>query len=97
MAMGIDFSGIVEAKPCQLSDFKGKAIAIDGYNSLYQFLSSIRQRDGTPLMDTKMRVTSHLSGAFQRTASLLEKGQNCFLFLLGQTHNRNIMGHFFNM
>ena len=72
--MGLDISGIVKAKPCQLKDFKGKAIAIDGYNSLYQFLSSIRQRDGTPLMDTKMRVTSHLSGAFQRTASLLETG-----------------------
>jgi len=72
--MGIDFSGIVEARPCQLKDFKGRAIAIDGYNSLYQFLSSIRQRDGTPLMDSKMRVTSHLSGAFQRTASLLEVG-----------------------
>ncbi len=72
--MGIDFSGIVEARPCQLKDLKGKAIAIDGYNSLYQFLSSIRQRDGTPLMDSKMRVTSHLSGAFQRTASLLEVG-----------------------
>ena len=72
--MGLDISGIVEARPCQLKDFKGKAIAIDGYNSLYQFLSSIRQRDGTPLMDSKMRVTSHLSGAFQRTASLLETG-----------------------
>ena len=72
--MGIDFSGIVETRPCQLKDLKGKAIAIDGYNSLYQFLSSIRQRDGTPLMDSKMRVTSHLSGAFQRTASLLEVG-----------------------
>jgi len=54
--MGIDFSGIVETRPCQLKDLKGKAIAIDGYNSLYQFLSSIRQRDGTPLMDSKMRV-----------------------------------------
>ena len=72
--MGLDISGILEAKPCQLKDLKGKAIAIDGYNSLYQFLSSIRQRDGTPLMDSKMRVTSHLSGAFQRTASLLEVG-----------------------
>ncbi len=72
--MGLDISGIVEARPCQLKDFKGKAVAIDGYNSLYQFLASIRQRDGTPLMDSKMRVTSHLSGAFQRTASLLEQG-----------------------
>jgi flap endonuclease-1 len=72
--MGIDLSDIVEPKQCALKDFKGRAIAIDGYNALYQFLSSIRQADGTPLMDSKGRITSHLSGTFQRTANLLEFG-----------------------
>jgi flap endonuclease-1 len=72
--MGIDLSDIVEPKQCALKDFKGRTIAIDGYNALYQFLSSIRQADGTPLMDSKGRITSHLSGTFQRTANLLEFG-----------------------
>jgi flap endonuclease-1 len=72
--MGIDLSDIVQAAPCALKDFKGRAIAIDGYNALYQFLSSIRQADGTPLMDSRGRITSHLSGTFQRTANLLEQG-----------------------
>jgi len=36
--------------------------AIDAFNTLYQFLSIIRQKDGTPLMDRQGRVTSHLSG-----------------------------------
>ena len=36
--------------------------AIDAYNALYQFLSIIRQPDGTPLKDKEGRVTSHLSG-----------------------------------
>ena len=36
--------------------------AVDAHNALYQFLSIIRQPDGTPLMDTKGRITSHLSG-----------------------------------
>ncbi len=72
--MGIDLSDLVEPRPSALKDFKGRAVAIDGYNALYQFLSSIRQADGTPLMDSKGRITSHLSGTFHRTANLLEAG-----------------------
>ncbi|PKL60399.1 MAG: flap endonuclease-1, partial [Methanomicrobiales archaeon HGW-Methanomicrobiales-4] len=48
--------------------------AIDAYNALYQFLSIIRQPDGTPLMDKGGRVTSHLSGIFFRTTNFLEQG-----------------------
>jgi flap endonuclease-1 len=48
--------------------------AIDAHNALYQFLSIIRQPDGTPLMDREGRVTSHLSGIFFRTIHFLEKG-----------------------
>ncbi len=72
--MGIDLSDIVEPKPCALKDFKARSIAIDGYNALYQFLSSIRQANGMPLTDSKGRITSHLSGTFHRTANLLEAG-----------------------
>lgn len=72
--MGIDLSDLVESRQSALRDFKGRAVAIDGYNALYQFLSSIRQADGTPLMDSKGRITSHLSGTFHRTANLLEAG-----------------------
>jgi flap endonuclease-1 len=72
--MGVDISDIVGGSTCTLDELKGRKIAIDGYNTLYQFLSSIRQPDGTPLMDSKGRVTSHLSGTFQRTANLLEAG-----------------------
>ena len=53
---------------------QGKAIAIDAYNVLYQFLSIIRQPDGTPLMDAHGNVTSHLSGIFYRTIELLDYG-----------------------
>ncbi|NLX48762.1 MAG: flap endonuclease-1 [Methanospirillum sp.] len=48
--------------------------AIDAHNALYQFLSIIRQPDGTPLVDADGRITSHLSGLFFRTAKLLEMG-----------------------
>lgn len=57
-----------------LEELKGKVVAIDGYNALYQFLAIIRQPDGTPLKDSRGRITSHLSGIFYRTANLLEAG-----------------------
>ena len=48
--------------------------AVDAHNALYQFLSIIRQPDGTPLMNSSGRVTSHLSGILFRTVNFLEKG-----------------------
>ena len=72
--MGVDLSDVVPRAGRRLEDFQGKAIAIDAHNALYQFLSSIRQPDGTPLQDRKGRVTSHLSGLLYRTANLVEAG-----------------------
>ncbi len=57
-----------------LKAFEGKRVALDGFNSLYQFLTAIRGPDGRPLMDSKGNVTSHLSGLFYRTINLLENG-----------------------
>jgi len=48
--------------------------AIDASNALYQFLTIIRQPDGTPLMDRTGHVTSHLSGILFRTTNFMEKG-----------------------
>ncbi len=55
-----------------LEELAGKRIAIDAYNTIYQFLSIIRQPDGSPLTDMKGRVTSHLSGLLYRTSNLLD-------------------------
>jgi flap endonuclease-1 len=72
--MGLNIREIIPRKEIEISDLKGKTICVDAFNTLYQFLSSIRQVDGTPLMDRKKRVTSHLSGIFYRNISLLEDG-----------------------
>ena len=72
--MGVDISDLIEAKQISLEDLTGRSIAVDAFNTLYQFLSMIRQRDGTPLMDRDGHVTSHLSGLFFRSAALLEIG-----------------------
>jgi len=72
--MGLQIGGIVLRKALEFKELKGKIIAVDAYNAIYQFLSSIRQPDGTPLMDSKRRTTSHLSGLFYRNVALLSEG-----------------------
>ncbi len=72
--MGVDLSSIVERETLHLNELKHKTIAIDGYNTLYQFLSSIRQPDGSPLKDFNGHITSHLSGLFYRTLNLIKIG-----------------------
>jgi flap endonuclease-1 len=72
--MGLSVKDIIPRKEIEFSELKGKLVCVDAYNMLYQFLSTIRQPDGTPLMDDKKRVTSHLSGIFYRNVNLLSEG-----------------------
>jgi flap endonuclease-1 len=72
--MGINLSDIVTPETRSLDDFSGKVLAIDGFNTLYQFLAIIRQPDGTPLMDRLGRVTSHLSGLIYRLSNFVAAG-----------------------
>ncbi len=72
--LGVDLKDLIPKTPVKLEDLNGKSIAIDAYNALYQFLSIIRQPDGTPLKDTSGKVTSHLSGLLYRTSNLVERG-----------------------
>ncbi|MCL5412201.1 MAG: flap endonuclease-1 [Candidatus Marsarchaeota archaeon] len=72
--MSVDLSKLVVRRRLSLDELNGRRVAIDAYNAIYQFLSIIRQPDGTPLMDSDGRVTSHLSGLFYRTIELVEHG-----------------------
>ncbi|MEM3648267.1 MAG: flap endonuclease-1 [Thermoproteota archaeon] len=72
--MGVQLGDIIPAREIRLESLANKRIAIDMYNTLYQFLSIIRGADGRPLMDSKNRVTSHLSGLFYRTCNFLSAG-----------------------
>jgi flap endonuclease-1 len=72
--LGVNLRGIVPKTVVKLEDLSRKTLAIDAYNTLYQFLSIIRQPDGTPLKDNTGKVTSHLSGLLYRTSNLVELG-----------------------
>jgi flap endonuclease-1 len=72
--MGVNISDIVVPEKCTLDDFQDKTVAIDAYNIIYQFLSSIRTPDGSPLQDSQGRPTSHLTGLLSRTSRLVSVG-----------------------
>ena len=72
--MGVDFGDSIPREKIQLEDISGWKLAVDGYNTLYQFLAIIRGMDGGHLKDSQGRVTSHISGLFYRNINLLELG-----------------------
>jgi len=71
--MGVAFKDLVISKEIDLDSLKNKIIVLDAYNILYQFLTTIRGRDGSLLMDSKGNITSHLVGLFSRTTNLMHK------------------------
>lgn len=84
--MGVNLSGLAEFETIELSELNGKKIAIDAYNTIYQFLSIIRQPDGSPLRDRTGRVTSHLSGLLYRTSNLIAYGIEPLFVFDGKPH-----------
>jgi flap endonuclease-1 len=72
--MGLNIREIISRKEIDFSDLKDKIICVDAFNTLYQFLSTIRQADGTPLQDENKNITSHLSGILYRSIALLVEG-----------------------
>ena len=73
--MGVNLSPLINVKKkINFKELTGKRLAIDAYNMLYQFITIVRSADGTPLMDSQGRITSHISGIFYRTVKMLESG-----------------------
>jgi flap endonuclease-1 len=69
--MGLDLKPLITATPIKIAELSGKVVAIDAFNTIYQFLSTIRGPTGELLMNGRGEVTSHLSGLFYRNINLL--------------------------
>ncbi len=79
--MGCAITELLTGQEIELEGLKGKILVVDAFNMLYQFLTTIRQRDGTPLKDSKGNITSHLTGLFNRTTKFMEIGMKlAFVF-----------------
>ncbi|MBS3133444.1 flap endonuclease-1 [Candidatus Woesearchaeota archaeon] len=72
--MGVQITELLVKEEIAISDLKNKAVAVDAPNHLYQFLSTIRQRDGSLFTDSEGNITSHLIGLLSRTTNLLRNG-----------------------
>lgn len=72
--MGVAIGDLLEREEISRSDLKGKIVAFDAYNVIYQFITTVRGRDGKPLTDMNGNLTSHLSGVLYRTAGFVEDG-----------------------
>ncbi|MEM2963098.1 MAG: flap endonuclease-1 [Candidatus Anstonellales archaeon] len=72
--MGAEIGQLIEGRKVSLNEISGRIFAVDAYNAIYQFLSSTRQADGTPLMNSEGKVTGHLAGIFYRNSKLIENG-----------------------
>jgi flap endonuclease-1 len=69
--LGLDLKPLVSPRALKLSELVDKIVAVDAYNTIYQFLSIIRGPTGELLSNSKGEVTSHLSGLFYRNVNLL--------------------------
>ena len=72
--MGVKLKDIIEPESISFKDLEGRTVSLDAFNTLFQFLSTIRQRVGRPLTDENGNITSHLSGILYRNSSMVEKG-----------------------
>ena len=72
--MGVKLNGLFEGRSIKMQELAGRTLAIDAFNWIFQFLTTIWLADGSYLTDSKGRVTTHLHGLFYRSISLLEAG-----------------------
>lgn len=71
--MGVAFKDLIISEEIGIDDLSNKILVVDAYNTIFQFLTTIRSRDGSLLMDSKGNVTSHLVGLLSRTTNLIQK------------------------
>ena len=70
--MGVALTELLIIKEIELEFLQNKVLVVDAPMWLYQFLSNIRQRDGSLLTDSKGNVTSHLVGILARISNLTQ-------------------------
>jgi len=71
--MGVALTELLLIRDIELGLLQNKVLVVDTPMWLYQFLSSIRQRDGSLLTDSKGQVTSHLMGLITRISNLSQQ------------------------
>lgn len=85
--MGVQITDLLTRSEIDINSLNRKVIAVDASLFLYQFLTTIRGRDGSLLTDSQGNVTSHLVGLFSRTTKLMQQGLKLVYVFDGKPHN----------
>jgi flap endonuclease-1 len=88
--MGLDLRPLISPSPLKIAELSGKVVAVDAYNTIYQFLATIRGPTGEPLANSKGEVTSHLSGLFYRNVNLLMENVKPIYVFDGMAHELKV-------
>ncbi|MFO8050673.1 MAG: flap endonuclease-1 [Thermoplasmatota archaeon] len=84
--MGVKLGDLVKKRSIAEGELKGWTIGLDAYNIFYQFVSSIRTREGHLLTNEEGRVVSHLKGILTRTSNMIEEGIRPVYIFDGKPH-----------
>jgi len=79
--LGFNLTPIVIRKEIRPEILRGRILAVDANNILYQFLSLIRTPNGNSLKDRDGRTTSHLAGLLFRSTRLMLDYDVRFVFV----------------
>jgi flap endonuclease-1 len=79
--LGVNLTPIIFKHDIELEDLKGRRLAIDANNFIYQFLSVVRTPGTTPLTSPDGTVTSHLTGLLYRITHLVSKYDMSLVFV----------------
>jgi flap endonuclease-1 len=88
--MGLDLKPLLSAVPIKLAELSDKTVAVDAYNTIYQFLATIRGPTGEPLANSRGEITSHLSGLFYRNTNLLMENIRPIYVYDGKAHELKV-------
>lgn len=82
--MGSKFTSVLQPKKIDPKLLRRKTLAVDAFNTLYMFLTTIRGRDGSPLTTHDGHITSHLVGILNRFTTYLEHNMKFVFIFDGQ-------------
>ncbi|MGI0038143.1 MAG: flap endonuclease-1 [Nitrososphaera sp.] len=88
--MGLDLRPLISPSPLKIAELSGKVVAVDAYNTIYQFLATIRRPTGELLANSKGDITSHLSGLFYRNINLLMENVKPVYVFDGKAHELKV-------
>lgn len=86
--LGVNLRDLFPPRPVPEGWYAGKRVAVDGHNTTFRYLTSIRGRDGDVLRNGDGRVTGHLYGLMGLVRHMRQHGAEPLFVWDGDVHPR---------